>query len=77
MFANAFKNVVDVALETYYSFLKATKIKKYLKDPSKIAVLGCPNINFDTLALASVAMDEKKRELEEEYDDDMGFSLSD
>ncbi|MCO5557495.1 hypothetical protein L7F22_011060 [Adiantum nelumboides] len=77
MFANAFKNVVAVALETDYSFPEADKIKEYLKDPSKFAVAAAPAAASDTPAPAAAAVEEKKPEPEEESEDDMGFSLFD
>lgn len=77
MFANAFKNVVAVALEVDYSFPEADKIKEYLKDPSKFAVAAAPAATSDAPAPAAAAEEEKKPEPEEESDDDMGFSLFD
>ncbi|KAH7277733.1 hypothetical protein KP509_38G004600 [Ceratopteris richardii] len=78
MFANAFKNVVAIALETEYSFPEADKIKEYLKDPSKFAVAVAPvAATSEAPAAAAATIEEKKPEPEEESDEDMGFSLFD
>eukprot|EP00250_Pteridium_aquilinum_P009327 c18599_g1_i1 orf=324-1280(-) len=76
MFANAFKNVVAVALEIEYSFPEADKVKEYLKDPSKFAVAVAP-VSTSAPTPAAAAEEEKKPEPEEESDDDMGLSLFD
>ncbi|KAH7365839.1 hypothetical protein KP509_18G048600 [Ceratopteris richardii] len=78
MFANAFKNVVAIALETEYSFPEADKVKEYLKDPSKFAVAAAPvAASSEAPAAAAAPAEEKKPEPEEESDEDMGFSLFD
>ncbi|KAF3795592.1 60S acidic ribosomal protein P0-1 [Nymphaea thermarum] len=78
MFANAYKNVVAVALATEYSFPQAEKVKEYLKDPSKFAVAASPVAAETSAAPAAAAKEEeKKEEPAEESDDDMGFSLFD
>ncbi|XP_031484704.1 60S acidic ribosomal protein P0-like [Nymphaea colorata] len=78
MFANAYKNVVAVALATEYSFPQAEKVKEYLKDPSKFAVAAAPVAAETSSAPAAAAKEEeKKEEPAEESDDDMGFSLFD
>ncbi|XP_031484465.1 60S acidic ribosomal protein P0 [Nymphaea colorata] len=78
MFANAYKNVVAVALATEYSFPQAEKVKEYLKDPSKFAVAAAPVAAETSAAPAAAAKEEeKKEEPAEESDDDMGFSLFD
>ncbi|KAI5068496.1 hypothetical protein GOP47_0016841 [Adiantum capillus-veneris] len=77
MFANAFKNVVAVALEIEYSFPEADKIKEYLKDPSKFAVAAAPAASASDTPAPAAAVEEEKAEPEEASDDDMGFSLFD
>lgn len=78
MFANAFKNVVAVALETEYSFPQADQVKEFLKDPSKFAAAAAaPAASTESAAPAAAVEEEKKPEPEEESDDDMGFSLFD
>ncbi|KAL4342604.1 hypothetical protein GQ457_08G010720 [Hibiscus cannabinus] len=62
MFINAYKNVLS-------SFPQADKVKEYLADPSKFAVAAAD--------AGAAAVEEKKPELEEEFDDNMGFSLFD
>jgi len=79
MFANAYKNVLAVALETEYSYPLAEEVKEYLKDPSKFAVAVPVVAGGDAGAAAPAAAkeEEKKEEPAEESDDDMGFSLFD
>ncbi|CAI0443592.1 unnamed protein product [Linum tenue] len=81
MFANTYKNVLAVAVEseTDYSFPQAEQVKEYLKDPSKFAVAAAPAVASGGAAAAPAAAkeEEKKPEPEEESDDDMDFSLFD
>lgn len=77
MFANAYKNVVAVALETEYSFPQADQVKEFLKDPSKFSVAAAPAASTESAAPAAAVEEEKKAEPEEESDDDMGFGLFD
>ncbi|GER50980.1 60S acidic ribosomal protein P0 [Striga asiatica] len=81
MFINAYKNVLAFAVATDYSFPQAEKVKEYLADPSKVAVVSTPVVLADGgAALASggaAKEEEKKEEPAEESDDDMGFSLFD
>nr|POE86173.1 60s acidic ribosomal protein p0 [Quercus suber] len=80
MFANAYKNVLAVAVATEYSFPQAEKVKEYLKDPSKFAVAAAPvaaAASGGAPAAAAAKEEEKKEEPAEESDDDMGFSLFD
>ncbi|KAJ6832669.1 60S acidic ribosomal protein P0 [Iris pallida] len=78
MFINGYKNVLAVAVATEYSFPLAEKVKEYLKDPSKFAVVtaAAPVAAADSSA-APAAKEEKKEEPEEESDEDIGFSLFD
>ncbi|CAL1396235.1 unnamed protein product [Linum trigynum] len=74
MFANAYKNVLAIAVETDYTFPQAEQVKEYLKDPSKFAVAAAPA----AAAPAAAKEEEKKPEPEEESDEDgLGFSLFD
>ncbi|KAL0003303.1 hypothetical protein SO802_017084 [Lithocarpus litseifolius] len=80
MFANAYKNVLAVAVAIEYSFPQAEKVKEYLKDPSKFAVAAAPvaaAASGGAPAAAAAKEEEKKEEPAEESDDDMGFSLFD
>ncbi|KAI4339166.1 hypothetical protein MLD38_024135 [Melastoma candidum] len=79
MFINAYKNVLAIAVETDYSFPHADKVKEYLKDPSKFAVVAAPAAGGDSggAPAAATVEEEKKEEPAEESDDDMGFSLFD
>ncbi|KAH9314402.1 hypothetical protein KI387_023029 [Taxus chinensis] len=79
MFINGYKNVLAVAIATDYSFPQAEKMKEYLKDPSKFAVIAAPVAAEASAAPAAAAPkeEEKKPEPEEVSDDDMGFSLFD
>ncbi|XP_058102835.1 large ribosomal subunit protein uL10-like [Magnolia sinica] len=78
MFANASKNALAIALATEYSFPSAKKVKEYLKDPSKFAVVVPVSAEEAAAPLAACAAEEeKKEEPAEESDDDMGFSLFD
>ncbi|KAL3700578.1 hypothetical protein R1sor_018600 [Riccia sorocarpa] len=76
MFANAYKNVVAVALATDYSFPLAEKVKEYLADPSKFAA-AAPAADTPSAAAAPAAKEVEKAapEPEEESDEDMGFVL--
>ncbi|KAK2665682.1 hypothetical protein Ddye_004256 [Dipteronia dyeriana] len=68
MFINAYKNVLAVAVATEYSFPQVDKVKEYLKDPSKFALVA---------SAAAAKEEEKKEEPADEPDDDLGFSLFD
>ncbi|CAL1387561.1 unnamed protein product [Linum trigynum] len=79
-FANAYKNVLAIAVETDYTFPQAEQVKEYLKDPSKFAVAAAPAAASGGAAAAPAAAkeEEKKPEPEEESDEDgLGFSLFD
>ncbi|CAL9118541.1 unnamed protein product [Musa acuminata var. zebrina] len=79
MFINAYKNVLAVAIATEYTFPQAEKVKEYLKDPSKFAVVATVVAAEAEAAAApaAVPVEEKKEEPAEESDDGMGFSLFD
>ncbi|CAL9196446.1 unnamed protein product [Musa hybrid cultivar] len=77
MFINAYKNVLAVAIATEYTFPQAEKVKEYLKDPSKFAVVATVVAAEAAAAPAAVPVEEKKEEPAEESDDGMGFSLFD
>ncbi|CAI0443561.1 unnamed protein product [Linum tenue] len=75
-FANAYKNVLAIAVETDYTFPQAEQVK----DPSKFAVAAAPAAASGGAAAAPAAAkeEEKKPEPEEESDEDgLGFSLFD
>jgi len=72
-FANAFKKLVAVCVETDYTFPEAQIFKDYLADPSAFASAAAPAAE-ETAA----APEPEEEEEEEEEDDDMdGFSLFD
>ncbi|XP_052200338.1 60S acidic ribosomal protein P0 [Diospyros lotus] len=77
MFINAYKNVLAVAVATEYSFPQAEKVKEFLEDPSKFAVVAAPVAAVDSGAAPAAKEEEKKEEPAEESDEDMGFSLFD
>ncbi|KAF3320558.1 60S acidic ribosomal protein P0-like protein [Carex littledalei] len=79
MFVNAYKNVLAIAIETEYSYSHADKVKEYLKDPTKFAVVAPVGVadTGSSVAPASAPEEEEKEEPAEESDDDMGFSLFD
>jgi large subunit ribosomal protein LP0 len=75
--ANAYKNLLAIAVETEYSFPAADKVKEYLKDPSKFAVAApvasTPAASTTAATPAAAKVEEKK----EESDEEMGFGLFD
>lgn len=73
-FANAFKKLVAIAVETDYTFPEAQIFKDYLADPSAFASAAPA---ADSSAAAAAPEPEPEPEPEEEEDDDMGFSLFD
>lgn len=78
LFANAYKNVLAVAVATEYTYPQAEEVKEYLKDPSKFAIAAAPVADAGAGAAPAAAKEEeKKEEPAEESDDDMGFSLFD
>lgn len=78
LFANAYKNVLAVAVATDYTYPQAEEVKEFLKDPSKFAIAAAPVADAGAGAAPAAAKEEeKKEEPAEESDDDMGFSLFD
>jgi len=73
-FANAFKQLVAVAVETDYSFPEAQIFKDYLADPSAFASAAPA---ADAAPAAAAAAAPEPEEEEEEEDMDGGFSLFD
>merc|ERR1719361_743026 len=73
--ANAFKNLLAIAVETEYTFKQAEMTKAYLADPSAFAC-AAPTAAV-TGSGPAAAKEEEKKESEEESDDDMGFGLFD
>jgi len=71
--ANAFKEVLAVAIETEYTFPEVQKIKDYIANPTAFAVSAPAAAAPTTTTTAAPAKEEKKEEkkVEEEDDDDM------
>jgi len=75
--ANAYKNVLSVAVETEYTFPAAQKIKDYIANPSAFAAAApaaaaaAPAAAASAPAAASKKVVEEKVEEKEEEDDDM------
>uniref|UniRef100_A0A2N9I6P3 60S acidic ribosomal protein P0 n=1 Tax=Fagus sylvatica TaxID=28930 RepID=A0A2N9I6P3_FAGSY len=78
MFINGYKNALSVAVASEYSFPQADKVKEFLKDPSKFAVVAAP-VAADSGAApnATAKLEEKKEEEEEDSDEDMALNLFD
>jgi len=70
--ANAYKDVLAVAVETDYTFPAAQKIKDYIANPSAFAA-AAPVAAAKSAAPAAAAapVKEEKKPVEEEEDDDM------
>lgn len=77
LFANAYKNVLSVSIATMYSFPEADKVKEYLADPSKFAVAATPVAAADAGAAPAAKVEEKKEELSEESEEELGLGLFD
>ncbi|KAL5568528.1 hypothetical protein UlMin_025103 [Ulmus minor] len=75
LFANAYKNVLSVAIATEYSFLEADKVKEYLADPSKFVVAAAPVAA--AAAAPATKVEEKKEELAEESEEELDLGLFD
>lgn len=73
-FANAFKQLVAICVETDYTFPEAQIFKDFLADPSAFAS-AAPAAGAGDAAAA--AAPEPEPEEEEEEEEDMGFSLFD
>jgi len=73
-FANAFKQLVAICVETDYTFPEAQLFKDYLADPSAFAS-AAPAAGAGDAAAA--AAPEPEPEEEEEEEEDMGFSRFD
>ncbi|PVD32509.1 hypothetical protein C0Q70_07948 [Pomacea canaliculata] len=80
LIVNGFKRLLAIAVQTDIDFAEASKIKEYLKDPSKF-VAAAPVATQAASAPAAAAPAEKeeakKKEESEESDGDMGFGLFD
>jgi len=74
-FANAFKQLVAISVETDYTFPEAQVFKDYLADPSAFAS-AAPAAAAGGGAAAAAAPEPEPEE-EEEEEEDMGFSLFD
>jgi large subunit ribosomal protein LP0 len=73
-FANAFKKLVAIAVETDYDFPEAQPFKDYLADPSAFAAAAPAGGGG---AAAAAAPEPEPEPEEEEEEEDMGFSLFD
>lgn len=73
-FANAFKKLVAISVETDYTFPEAQIFKDYLADPSAFASAAPAESSG---AAAAAPEPEPEPEEEEEEEEDMGFSLFD
>jgi len=73
--ANGFKNLLALAAATDVTFKQAEKLKEYLADPSKFATAAPVSAAPESKAAAPAK--EKKEEVKEESDEDMGFGLFD
>ncbi|KZV17669.1 hypothetical protein F511_24605 [Dorcoceras hygrometricum] len=72
-------NILDIAVETHYSFPQADEVWEYLADPIKFSIAAAPVASSDggVAPAAATKEEETKEEPAEESDDDMGFSLFD
>jgi len=82
MVANAFRNLLAVAVETDYSFKEAESIKEFIADPSKFVVAAPVAAAASATTEAAPAAKEeapaaKESDDESGSDDDMGFGLFD
>jgi len=82
MVANAFRNLLAIAVETDYTFKEAEGIKEIMSDPTKFQALVAAAVEEDTVAVEEEeeeAAPAAKSESEEENssDEDMGFGLFD
>jgi len=82
MIANAFKNMLAIAVETDYTFKEAAELKAILSDPEALAaLLAAAPAASAAAAPVEAAKEEaapaKKEESEEESYEDMGFGLFD
>nr|CAH8870908.1 unnamed protein product [Trichobilharzia regenti] len=76
--ANAFKNMLAIAVMTDYTFKEAEQIKEYIADPTKFAAAAAPVAAAAPTVAAKV--EEKAAPVaqsSEESEDDLGFSLFD
>lgn len=77
-FANAYKNILAVAVATDLTFEKASKIKEMLANPEAFAVAAPVAAPASTAAApAEVAAPKEEQKEEEEEEGDMGFGLFD
>lgn len=83
MIANAFRNLLAIAVETDYTFKEAAEVKEFLSDPSKFEALIAAAVVVEEEAPVEEAKEEeaapaKASESEENSsDEDMGFGLFD
>jgi large subunit ribosomal protein LP0 len=72
--ANAFKNLLSIAIGTEYSFKQAEPIKEFLKDPSKFQTQTVAKVEEKKVEKVE-KVEEKKKESEKESGGDIGFGL--
>ena len=77
LIANAFKNVLAVAVSTDITFKQAEKTKEYLKDPSKFAVAAAPAAPVAVVVAPTAAAAKPPPKKKTTSDEDMGFGLFD
>jgi len=81
-FANAYKNILAVSVETEYTFKGSEKIKELLANPeafaaAQAAAQAATTTTTTTSATPAAAAEEKEEEKEEEGDDDIGGLFGD
>jgi len=81
-FANAYKNVLAVSVETSYTFEGSSKIKEILANPAAFAAAqaaasAAPAAAKGASAPAAKKEEKKEEEPKEEEEEDMGFGLFD
>jgi len=67
--ADAFKNLVSVAVETEYEFEQAKTLKEFLKDPSKFATATAPTTTTTAPTPVKTEVKEAPKEEEEKEED--------
>jgi large subunit ribosomal protein LP0 len=79
-FANAYKNVLAVSVETSYTFEGSSKIKEILANPEAFAAAQAAQAPSAPAKSAAPAAKEEKKDVpeeKEEEEEDMGFGLFD
>ncbi|PWA94365.1 60S acidic ribosomal protein PO [Artemisia annua] len=76
MLINGYKNILAVAVGTGYSFPLADRVKEYLEDPTRFAVVA-PASGTAPAAADAAPAEEKNDEPADDSEDDFNFSLFD